>query len=52
MLAATAARTGSIAEASLAPTGSMLPNAIRWVVSVPVLSLQNVSIRLIASIAL
>lgn len=32
--------------------GSIAPNSIRWVVRVPVLSLQNVSIRLMASMAL
>jgi hypothetical protein len=36
----------------VAPIGSIAPNAMRCVVSVPVLSVQNVSIRLMASIAL
>ena len=53
VLAAIAATTASSAgPVSAAPIGSIAPNAIRWVVSVPVLSVRNVSIRLIASIAL
>ena len=53
VLAAIAATVASSSRPSpRVPIGSSAPNAICWVVSVPVLSVQNVSIRLIASIAL
>src|SRR5215210_7849986 len=55
VLAATAARTSGIAPARAllaSPTAWIAANVIRWVVRVPVLSVQNVSIRLMASIAL
>src|SRR5688500_523351 len=51
VLAAIAAMSGVTSSAGRS-IGSAAANVIRWVVSVPVLSLQNVSIRLIASIAL